>query len=192
MQTDFKKILLHTCCAPCASAAIERLLQEGWQPVLYFFMPNIYPYEEYLKRLSYVEKLAAHFNVELLEGFYNYEDWLASVEAYKSAPEGGARCFLCYDYLLKATSLKAQELQIETFATALTISPRKNSKKIEELGTAYDNYTHFDFKKRDGYKRSIELSKELDLYRQCYCACEFSMQRLTRLQEKQAEALVAV
>lgn len=169
------KILLHTCCAPCASASVERLIADGWKPVLYFYMPNIFPFEEYEKRLLYVRKLAIHFGVELIEGEYEHNTWLDTVKSEASSPEGGSRCMLCYDALLKAASVTAKTLGIDSFCTSLTISPHKNSKKIEEIGNAYLGYTHYDFKKQDGYKRSIELSKELDLYRQCYCACEFSM-----------------
>jgi predicted adenine nucleotide alpha hydrolase (AANH) superfamily ATPase len=173
-----KQILVHTCCAPCASASVERLIEDGWQPVLYFYMPNIFPFEEFEKRLSYVQKLADYYNIQLIVGDYNHSNWLGAIKGTESAPEGGARCELCYKTLLQATSIKAQELGILHFCTTLTISPHKNSKKIEEIGSQYQGYTHYDFKKQDGYKRSIELSKELDLYRQCYCACEFSMKKI--------------
>ena len=170
-----KEILLHICCAPCGSASVERLLAEQWKPTLYYFMPNIFPREEWEKRKLYVEKLAAHFNVDLLVGEYNHDLWKQQTIGLEQEKEGGARCFKCYEYLLRSTFEKAEELGFQHFATTLTISPYKNSKKIAELGSEFPTYTHFDFKKGNGFKRSIELSKELDLYRQCYCACEFSM-----------------
>lgn len=177
LKTQNKKLLLHTCCAPCASASVERLIAEGMEVVLYFYMPNIFPYEEFEIRLEVVKKLAKHFNVEVIIGDYNHENWLQQIKGNEQAPEGGVRCFTCYDTLLNGAAIKAKELGITNFATSLTISPHKNSEKIREIGEKYDGYTHYDFKKKDGYKRSIELSKELDLYRQCYCACEFSMKK---------------
>jgi len=180
MIAQNSKLLLHTCCAPCASASVERLLAEGWEVVLYFYMPNIFPYEEFEIRLEALKKLATHFNIELIVGDYNHENWLQKIKGNELAPEGGSRCFSCFDALLHGAYEKAQELGIQNFATSLTISPHKSSKKIQEIGEQLDGYIHYDFKKHDGYKRSIELSKELDLYRQCYCACEFSMKRLNK------------
>lgn len=177
------KLLLHTCCAPCASASVERLLSEGWEVVLYFYMPNIFPYEEFETRLEAVKKLAAHFSLELHVGDYSHTNWLQKIKGNESAPEGGIRCFTCFDVLLHGAYVKAQELGIESFATSLTISPHKNSEKIREIGQQYFGYVHYDFKKKNGYKRSIEMSKELGLYRQCYCACEFSMKRLQKTEE---------
>ena len=170
-----KKILLHICCAPCGSASVERLLAEEWDVTLYYFMPNIYPKEEWEKRKLYVEKLAKHFGVELIVGDYNHDFWLKNVAGLEHEKEGGLRCHACFKTLLSATAQKAEELGFEYFATTLTISPHKNSNVIQAIGEQFKGYTHYDFKKKDGYKRSIELSKELDLYRQCYCACEFSM-----------------
>lgn len=170
-----KKILLHICCAPCGSASVERLLSEDWDVTLYYFMPNIFPIEEWEKRKLYIEKLAKHFGVQLVTGDYNHAFWRENVVGLENEKEGGARCHKCFETLLKATSQKAKELGFEHFATTLTISPHKNSNVIKEIGEKFDGYTHYDFKKKDGYKRSIELSKELNLYRQCYCACEFSM-----------------
>lgn len=172
-----KKILLHICCAPCGSASVERLLAEGWDVTLYYCMPNIFPFEEWEKRKFYVEKLAKHFNVDVIIGEYNHDLWRKNVVGLEQEKEGGRRCHVCFKTLLSATAEKAEELGFESFATTLTISPHKNSNVIKEIGEQFKGYTHYDFKKKDGYKRSIELSKELDLYRQCYCACEFSMNK---------------
>lgn len=170
-----KNILLHICCAPCGSASVERLLSESWDVTLYYYMPNIYPYEEWKKRGSYVQKLANHFGVGLIVGDYNHDFWLERVAGLEKEKEGGLRCHSCFNTLLSETSKKADSLGYDYFATTLTISPHKNSNVIKEIGEQYNGYTHYDFKKKDGYKRSIELSRELDLYRQCYCACEFSL-----------------
>lgn len=170
-----KDILLHICCAPCGSASVERLLSEDWRVTLYYYMPNIYPLEEWEKRKFYIEKLAQHFGVQLLVGEYEHNFWREQIKGLEAEKEGGIRCHSCFKTLLAATAKKTEELGFEHFATTLTISPHKNSAVIKEFGEQYTTYTHYDFKKKDGYKRSIELSKELDLYRQCYCACEFSM-----------------
>lgn len=170
-----KNILLHICCAPCGSASVERLLSEDWNVTLYFYMPNIFPYEEWKKRKVNVEKLAQHFGVQLIVGEYEHDFWREQVKGLEAEKEGGLRCHSCFKTLLSGTAKKANELGFEHFATTLTISPHKNSAVIKEIGEQFAGYTHYDFKKKEGYKRSIELSKELELYRQCYCACEFSM-----------------
>ena len=123
----------------------------------------------------YIEKLAKHFDVQLIVGDYNHNFWREQVVSLENEKEGGLRCHACFKTLLQATAEKAKELGFEHFATTLTISPHKNSAIIKAIGEQFEGYTHYDFKKKDGYKRSIELSKELELYRQCYCACEFSM-----------------
>ena len=114
---------------------------------------------------------------ELIVGDYDHDFWLKNVAGLEHEKEGGLRCHACFKTLLSATAQKAEELGFEHFATTLTISPHKNSAVIQAIGEQFKGYTHYDFKKKDGYKRSIELSKELDLYRQCYCACEFSMNK---------------
>ena len=168
-------ILLHSCCAPCASASIEQLLVAGRRVELFYYMPNIYSHDEYCKRLASLEILAKHFQLHLHTGIYEHNAWLAAVHGLEAEKEGGARCFSCYEFLLQATGRKAHELGFHCFSTTLTISPYKNAEKINEIGSKYNGFEFFDFKQNNGYKRSIELSKELGLYRQKFCGCEFSM-----------------
>lgn len=174
-ELNESKYLLHVCCAPCASAAVERLLQRGEQVVLFFSNSNIYPHEEYLKRLQEVHKLARQYQVELIEDVYDHESWLEWVKGLEQEPEKGGRCTQCFSYNLQRTYEAAAKLGITRFSTTLTVSPHKNSKQIFKAAESFDGFIQDDFKKLNGYARSIELSREYDLYRQCYCGCEFSM-----------------
>ncbi|MCP5515378.1 MAG: epoxyqueuosine reductase QueH [Spirochaetales bacterium] len=168
-------ILLHICCAPCGSASVERLLRENREVTLFFSNSNIAPEEEYLKRLKYAEKLASHYNIPLIKDNYEHERWLTYIAGLEDEPEKGKRCSKCFYFNLENTSRKAAELGIKEFTTTLTISPHKNSGLIFETGGIFQGFKEYDFKKKDGFRRSIELSKELDLYRQDYCGCEFSL-----------------
>ncbi len=168
------KLLLHSCCAPCASASVEQLLTIGHSVELFYYMPNIFSLEEYEKRLESLEILARHFQLQLHTGEYTHNTWLTAVRGLEAEKEGGMRCFRCYELLLQATQKKAQELGFNSFSTTLTISPYKNAEKLNAIGSQYDTFVFFDFKQSNGYRRSIELSKELGLYRQKFCACEFS------------------
>lgn len=168
------KILLHACCAPCASASVEQLLTAGHSVELYYCMPSVFSREEYLKRLQSLEILAQHFTLPLHVEEYDHSTWLNAVRGLEKEKEGGARCFVCYEFMLQATQQKALALGFDYFSTTLTISPYKNAAKINEIGSRYRGFEFFDFKQNNGYRRSIELSKELGLYRQKFCACEFS------------------
>ena len=168
-------ILLHTCCAPCASASAERLLQEGYKVTLFFSNSNIFPGEEFEKRRKYVYMLAEMYNIPVIDDDYDHKAWLNTVKGLEKEPEKGKRCPVCFDFSFFRTSEKAKELNIPHFTTTLTISPHKNSRVIQEIGSNYDNYLHLDFKKQDGFKRSTELSRKFGLYRQDYCGCEFSI-----------------
>lgn len=170
-----RKILLHTCCAVCASACVERLRLEKIEPVLFFSNHNIAPKEEYNKRLEVARKLAKSWNVELIEDTYDHEAWLGAVKGYEDEPEKGLRCGKCFDYSFVRTAVYAQEHGFKHFTSTLTVSPHKISKIIFEIGKKYPAYDAWDFKKKDGFKRSNELSRELELYRQNYCGCEFSL-----------------
>ena len=170
-----KKILLHTCCAVCASACVERLRLEKIEPVLFFSNHNISPKEEYDKRLEAAKKLAKAWKVELIEDTYDHEGWLDAVKGYENEPEKGLRCGKCFDYSFARTSAYAQEHGFKHFTSTLTVSPHKVSKMIFEIASKYPSYQAWDFKKKDGFKRSNELSRELELYRQNYCGCEFSL-----------------
>jgi len=170
-----KIILLHTCCAPCGSSSIEWLLQEENEVTIFFSNSNIFPKEEFLKRLYYVEKLANFYGVTLLQDTYDHESWRKRILGLEKEPEKGERCFECFKFNLEKTAQKARELSISSFATVLTVSPHKNSVQIFEAGKNFPEFSEYDFKKKNGFLRSIELSKKLDLYRQEYCGCEFSL-----------------
>ena len=170
-----KKILLHVCCAPCATACVERLLVDDRDVSLYYSNSNINSKEEFEKRLTYVEKIAAIFDVGLEIDPYRHDDWLEHVRGLEHEAEKGLRCVKCFDWSLERTAQKARDVGIENFATSLTVSPHKNSTIIFEAGNQYPGFESWDFKKRDGFKRSRELSEKFDLYRQSFCACEFSI-----------------
>ena len=162
-----KKLLLHVCCAPCASACVERLLDEGREIILFFSNSNIATREEFGKRLRYVQQLAAIHHLELLIDEYQHDAWLrtvSAVENHAGEPEGGLRCRACFTHSLGRAAAKAEEMNLN-FATTLTVSPHKNSRQ---------GFEPWDFKKKDGFKRSLELSKQYCFYRQNFCGCEFS------------------
>lgn len=171
------ELLLHTCCAPCASGCIERLFAEEREFTLYFSNSNIGSREEFEKRLDAVNKLVSAFHLKLLVDDYDHEQWLdhvSGVENYATLPERGMRCSVCFDFSLGRTARKAAELGMN-FATTLTVSPHKKSALIFDIGGRHDHFEAYDFKKRDGFKRSLTLSQELELYRQNFCGCEFSI-----------------
>jgi predicted adenine nucleotide alpha hydrolase (AANH) superfamily ATPase len=170
-----EKILLHVCCAPCATACIERLLEHGRDVSLYYSNSNINSQEEFEKRLSYVEQVAGIFDVPLFVDTYTHADWLSHVRGLESEPEKGLRCVKCFNWSLSRTAQKANELNITNFATTLTVSPHKISRIIFEQGNRLPGFEEWDFKKKEGFKRSKELSIQFDLYRQNYCGCEFSI-----------------
>ncbi|MCP3967149.1 MAG: epoxyqueuosine reductase QueH [Lentisphaerae bacterium] len=168
------KILLHVCCAPCATSCVERLLENRRHVVLFYSNSNIDTHEEYDKRLQYIRQLALTFKVPLLIDPYDHDEWLQRIAGLEDEPEKGPRCVKCFDYSLKQTAAKALETGIEAFTTTLSVSPHKKSQVIFNVGQRYHGFENWNFKKLDGFKRSLELSKQLDLYRQAYCGCEFS------------------
>ncbi len=192
MDEELKKIestgqkpvlLLQCCCAPCSSAVLERL-KEHFCLKLYFYNPNIYPKEEYEKRLAQFDKLlgAEEFSkgIEILPSVYEPEKFEEAVKDLHNEKEGGARCTQCFILRLEETAKKAKEVGADYFCTTLTVSPHKNSQLLNELGLkAQEKYgVKFllsDFKKKEGYKRSTVLSNELGLYRQNYCGCKYSI-----------------
>lgn len=172
------KLLLHTCCGPCASACVERVREDGLEPVLFFSNANIEPRGEYLKRLEAAKRLAAAEGVELVEDAgADHAEWLEKVaKGYENEPEGGARCRRCFAFSLSRAAAYAAANGYASFATSLTVSPHKRSATVFEAGreAGGDAFVPYDFKKRDGFRRSVEKAKELGLYRQDYCGCEFS------------------
>lgn len=169
-----EKILLHVCCGPCSTSSIERLLSLDYRPVLYFSNSNIDTHEEFEKRYSELLKVAKLNNLSVIKDDYDHASWREAVRGYENEREGGERCSHCFDFNLNRAYLKAKELGIKYFTTTLTVSRFKNSAKIFSIGKKYEGFEEIDFKKKDGFNRSIVLSKEMNLYRQNYCGCEFS------------------
>ena len=172
-----KKLLLHTCCAPCACGCLEKL--EGREITLFFSNSNLNSREEYEKRLENVRIFAERFSFPLLIDPYDHQAWLEQVSGipdYENAPERGIRCGACFKFSLGRTAKAAEKLDMN-FATTLTVSPHKNSKLIFSIGAECSpRFEPIDFKKNDGFLKSLRLSRELGLYRQDFCGCEFSRQ----------------
>ena len=176
------RLLLQSCCGPCSSYVLEALTPYFRVTVLYY-NPNIQPREEYDRRLETQRKIIAALPtatpVEILECEYDGEAYDAAVRGLEDEPEGGARCSVCFALRLEETARRASELGYDWFCTTLTVSPHKDAGRLNAIGTAMGErygvpFLPSDFKKREGYKRSILLSKEYDLYRQDYCGCLFS------------------
>ena len=163
------------CCAPCAAPTYDRLTLQGYEVMLYFSNSNIFPKEEYEKRFKYGKKLAKIWDVIIEEDSYEHNIWRNKIKGFEQEPEGGKRCPVCFEHSLERTNRLAEQLDIPYFTTTLTLSPHKVSKVIFEIGKKFPRYLPIDFKKENGFIRSLELSKEYDLYRQNYCGCEFSM-----------------
>lgn len=190
-----KKILLHSCCAPCSSYVLI-YLRQYFEVTVFYFNPNITAETEYRKRVEEQKRLIAALNEEnngygisCVEGDYEPKQFLDAVKGYEDCPEGGERCKICFGQRLEATAKLAKQGGFDYFATTLTVSPLKNASLLNEIGLEYADkynvaYLVSDFKKRDGYKQSIELSKKYDLYRQDYCGCAFSKAERERQKEQ--------
>lgn len=175
-----KGILLHVCCGPCATQSIVELLQDALNMTLFFSNSNIHPEKEYLARLNSLKTYAGQLNIPLIVDDYDPEDWFARIKGYESCVEGGERCKICIESRLEKTAQYAKSHGFDGFTTTLTISPHKNTKMINEIGARLSEkysiqFLVKNFKKKDGFKKSLELSKEHKLYRQNYCGCKFSM-----------------
>ena len=172
-------VLLHTCCGPCASACVERLIGLNCEPVLYYSNSNINTPEEFKKRLEGVRIVAEKFRVEVLTDSYDHDVWPGQAAEYAGETEGGRRCTGCFMYSLTRTAETARDMGLKIFSTTLTVSPYKNSGILFDLGKNIAGqysmeFGPWNFKKENGYLRSLELSRELGLYRQNFCGCEFS------------------
>jgi predicted adenine nucleotide alpha hydrolase (AANH) superfamily ATPase len=175
------KLLLHICCAPDATHPVQ-ILRDEYEIDAFFYNPNIHPEGEYEKRLEDIKRLCGGWSIPLHEGEYDKDLWLELTEEHKDEPEGGKRCEICYRMRLEETAKLAAEEGYDIFGAVLTISPHKDAKKINEIGHELGKkygvtYLESDFKKHDGFKKSVELSKELGLYRQNYCGCVYSKQK---------------
>ncbi len=173
-------LLLHSCCAPCSSSVIERL-NNNFKITIYYYNPNIEPIEEYTKRKEEQKRFIKELNkdIEFLDCDYDNETWKCTTKGLEDLPEGGYRCHKCYELRLRKTALKAKELNYDYFGTTLTVSPYKNSQVLNQIGKNLEEelnikFLYSDFKKKEGYKKSIELSKKYNLYRQNYCGCIYS------------------
>ncbi|WP_244833438.1 epoxyqueuosine reductase QueH [Clostridium sp. BJN0001] len=181
-KKEVPKLLLHSCCAPCSSYVLE-YLSKYFKITVFYYNPNISPKVEYDHRVEEIKRLISsmHFEneVNFVEGKYDTDTFFNMSKGLENLKEGGERCFKCYELRLKESAYLAEKLGMDYFTTTLSISPYKNAEKLNEIGESISKdlnvkYLFSDFKKRNGYKRSIELSKEYNLYRQNYCGCVFS------------------
>ncbi|MDD4956140.1 MAG: epoxyqueuosine reductase QueH [Candidatus Omnitrophica bacterium] len=171
-------VLLHICCGVCAAGVIERLLIEGYEVTGFFYGPNIHPEDEYRKRLDSAEKVARHFDIELVEAIYDREKWFEMVKGVEGEKEGGLRCQACFSMRLEKTFDQMKKKGFDRFATTLTVSPHKDAVVINRIGTslAGDRFIEADFKKKGGFQRAVELAKEIGIYHQDYCGCIYSLE----------------
>jgi predicted adenine nucleotide alpha hydrolase (AANH) superfamily ATPase len=173
------KMLLHVCCANCLLYPYD-LLKENFLVAFYFYNPNIYPEEEYKKRLSEVIRISKKLKVKLLVGQYDFRRWEKTAQKFADEPEGGKRCSICFNIRLKRTALTAANNRYDFFATTLSVSPHKNAEIINAAGTRISNLykvTYFpaNFKKNDGFKKTMLMAKDCNTYRQNYCGCKYSI-----------------
>ena len=189
------RLLLHSCCAPCSSYVLETL-SEDFEITVFYYNPNIYPEEEYRMRVReqelFIKRLPTLHPVHFLEGDYETGDFYRAVEGLEHIPEGGERCFACYRLRLLETARRAARGGFDYFTTTLSISPMKNAAKLNEIGEELGRiwgveYLASDFKKKEGYKRSTELSREYGIYRQDYCGCVFSKREREEQKAKKKE-----
>lgn len=171
-----KTLLLQACCGPCSSAVLEQL-KPYFEITILYYNPNTFPESEYEKRYNEFKKLNGF---KMIKCEYNHQEFLDIAKGLEDAKEGSERCYKCYSLRMKKTATLAKEMGFDYFSTTLSISPHKNATWINEIGLNLEKeigvkFLYSDFKKKDGYKRSIEISKELGLYRQEYCGCEYSL-----------------
>ena len=173
-------LLLHACCAPCSSYVLE-YLAKYFDITLFFYNPNIFPEKEFEFRRSELERFVsdAGYKIKVSSPAYDSDEFFSHVRGLEEVPEGGERCRVCYELRLRRTAEEARSGGFDCFTTTLSISPYKNAAWLNEIGASLEKeygikYLHSDFKKNNGYKRSIELSHEYNLYRQNYCGCVFS------------------
>ena len=173
-----QKLLLHICCGPCATSVIERLRNE-YDITGYFFNPNIHPEEEYKRRLEAAQAAAEQSGIPCIEGVYEPETFMKAARGLEEEPENGARCPVCYRLRLAETARYAVLHSFDCMASTLTLGPQKKAAVINPIGhetaaSAGIAFIEGDWKKKDGFKRSLALSREIGLYRQHYCGCLFS------------------
>ncbi len=172
------KLLAHACCAPDA-LYVFGLLKGDFEVTGFFYNPNIHPEEEYGRRLEEMRTVAARLGLPLLEGPYDAERWMMLAEKFKNEPEKGRRCEVCYAMRLQKTAEQASSLRFDYFATVMSLSPWKKADALNRIGRMFGRrfnvrYLEADFKKKDGFRKSVELSRAHGLYRQDYCGCLYS------------------
>ena len=176
-------LLLHACCGPCSSYVLE-YLSKYFKITIYYYNPNIYPEEEYTRRLTELKKFLKNIDttnpVKLIEANYNTKEYFSKVKGLENLGEKSKRCYECYKLRMDHSAKYAKENHFDYFTTTLSISPYKVSNWINEIGQLLESeynikYLYADFKKKNGYKRSLELSKKYNMYRQDYCGCIFSI-----------------
>lgn len=183
MVQNKNKILLHACCGICSAYPISLLQNLDYKVIVYFCNPNLSDIEEFKKRLEAQEKVCNHYKCELIIESYNHLEYIRYINGLENEPEKGIRCDKCIELRLLKTAQKAKELNIKTYTTSLTISPHKNYEKILSIGEKYAQefnliYPELNFKKKDGFLKTNKISKELNLYRQNFCGCEFAKNKL--------------
>lgn len=176
IQKHCEKILLHSCCAVCSAHPLQKLEKMDFSTVVYFFNPNIHPQAEYERRLDELEGYCKKKGVEYIVEDYETAPWYEHIKGLENEPERGARCDKCFEFRLEKTAQKALELGINNFTTTLTVSPHKNSLRIIEIGNKIAqkygiNFIKENFKKENGFLKTMELAKENGFYRQQYCGC---------------------
>ena len=190
-QKEVPRLLLHSCCAPCSSYVLE-YLSEYFEITVFYYNPNIYPDEEYDKRVleqqTLIRKMHFRYPVSFIAGQYDKEKFYDMAKGLEYVKEGGERCRRCYELRLRKTAEIAAKEKFDYFTTTLSISPMKNADWLNEIGRSLEKeypvkYLLSDFKKSNGYKRSVELSREYGLYRQNYCGCVFSFKERNDLPE---------
>jgi predicted adenine nucleotide alpha hydrolase (AANH) superfamily ATPase len=173
------KIVLHICCGVCAAGVVKTLTEEGHQVIGFFYNPNIHPAEEYHKRLETVHKVSRELNFPLEVAPYTPEEWLRETEPLKREPEGGKRCQVCFRIRLQKAYSYLKEFGADAFTTTLTISPHKSAVVVNQIGLEIggDKFLVRDFKKKDGFKKAMQLARQWQLYQQNYCGCLYSIRQ---------------
>ena len=198
-NNEIPKVLMHSCCAPCSSYVIE-YLSNYFYLTIFYYNPNISPREEYEKRKSeqirLINSMDTKYKVNIIDCDYDNDIYEKNIKGLELEPERGRRCDVCFRLRLEKTALKALEMGYDYFGTTLSVSPYKNALVLNEIGLGLEEklgikFLVSDFKKRNGYKRSIELSREYDLYRQNYCGCKYSKEFYERyLKEKELNKIL--
>jgi len=190
-ENQMPTLLLQSCCAPCSSYVLE-YLSDFFMITVFYYNPNIFPREEYNKRVieqqEFIRKIPTKNQIDFIEGNYDTERFYSISKGLEEEKEGGERCFKCYELRLNEVAIVAKEKGFDYFTTTLSISPYKNAEKLNDIGKSLEEkygikYLFSDFKKKNGYKRSIELSKEYNLYRQDYCGCVFSKNQAEHIKQ---------